>query len=179
MNMLPFKYRYTDREIQQLLKSLTILVDTREQQNQHLIDYFDSKKILYEIMKLEVGDYSVMLPNCPELGISRDMYFPISIERKNSVDELVQTIKERTRFENELIRSQKLNFLLLVEDNKGYESILYGNYLSQYEPKALLGSLKTFEARFGFSTVFISKQYAGNYIYHHSYYYVRNYLKGI
>jgi hypothetical protein len=101
------------------------------------------------------------------------------VERKNSVDELAQTIKERTRFENELIRGKKLSFLLMVEDPNGYENLILGKYQSQYEPKALLGSLKSFETRYGFSTVFIPKKAAGNYLYHHFYYYVRNYLKGM
>ena len=37
------KYKYTDKELDELIKSLTILVDTREKNNQHLLDYWDSK----------------------------------------------------------------------------------------------------------------------------------------
>ncbi|RDU34723.1 nuclease [Neobacillus piezotolerans] len=175
--MVPVFYKYTDKEIGELLKSIVILVDTREQKNEHIIQYFDSKKIPYLSNKQDTGDYAVMLPKNEVLGIHRDIHFPIAIERKNSVDELAQTIKERTRFENELIRSNKLKFLLMVEDPNGYENIVCGNYQSQYEPKALLGSLKSFESRYGFTTVFIPKKAAGNYIYHHLYYHVRNYLK--
>jgi ERCC4-type nuclease len=172
-------YRYTDKEMKCLLSNITILVDTREQQHQHILDYFEFKKIQYEPMKLEVADYSIKLPVCPELGISRDLYFPVAVERKNSVDELVQTIKDRTRFENELIRSQKLKFLLMVEDPNGYENIIHGNYQSQFDPRALLGSIKSFESRYGFTTVFIPKLVAGHYLFHHLYYFVRNYLKGV
>ncbi|MGX1402386.1 ERCC4-type nuclease [Bradyrhizobium japonicum] len=170
-------YRYTDKEITELLKTITILVDTREQKNEHITHYFDGKSINWKVHKQDTGDYSVMLPKNEELDINRDMYFPIAVERKNSVDELAQTIKERTRFENELIRSEKLKFLLMVEDPNGYENLILGKYQSQFEPKALLGSLKAFEARYGFSTVFIPKKTAGNYLYHHFYYYVRNFLK--
>jgi ERCC4-type nuclease len=171
-------YRYTDKEMAELLSTITVLVDTREQKNEHIIQYFDSKKINHKSLKLDAGDYSVKLPKNEELGITRDIYFPVVIERKNSVDELVQTIKERTRFENELIRGQKLGFLLMIEDPNGYENMILGNYQSQYEPKAFLASLKSFEARYGFTTVFIPKKAAGNYLYHHFYYHVRNYLKG-
>jgi ERCC4-type nuclease len=173
-----FPYKYKDKELKELLHSITILVDSREQQNQHIFEYFDSKKIPYEFMKLDVGDYSVKLPAHKELGINRDIFFPVSIERKNSINELAQTIKERTRFENELIRSQKFRFSLLVEDPDGYENIIRGNYRSQYDPKALLGSLKAFETRYSFNTVFIPKQLAGNYIYYEFYYFVRNFLNG-
>jgi ERCC4-type nuclease len=175
--MVPVFYKYTDKEMNELLKTITILVDTREQKNEHIVQYFDSKSIPYKSCKQDAGDYSVMLPKNDLLGITRDIYFPVAVERKNSVDELAQTIKERTRFENELIRSHKLKFLLMVEDPNGYENLLFGQYQSQYEPKALLGSLKSFEARYNFATVFIPKKVAGNYIYYHFYYYVRNYLK--
>jgi ERCC4-type nuclease len=178
MNAIQAHFKYTDKEMTELLKTITVLIDTREQKNQHIVEYFDSKKIPYESMKLDAGDYSIKLPKNTELGITRDIYFPVAIERKNSVDELVQTVKERTRFENELIRGQKLRFLLMVEDPNGYENILYGKYQSQYEPKAFLGSLKSFETRYNFSTVFIPSKASGNYLYHHFYYHVRNYLKG-
>jgi hypothetical protein len=69
---------------------------------------------------------------------------------------LAATIKERNRFENELIRAQHSPFVLMVEDSDGYEKIIKGAYRSQYCAKALLGSLKSFETRYSFQTVFIS-----------------------
>jgi hypothetical protein len=161
-----------------LLSTLTILIDTREQENHHIKNYFDSKKIPYQVKKSDTADYAAVLPKNVELGIARDLYVPVAIERKNSVDELASSIKDRTRFENELIRSQKLHFTLLVEDPNGYENIILGNFRSQYEPKSLLASLKTFESRYGFTTVFIPKIASGNYIYHHLYYQARTLLKG-
>lgn len=156
---------------------MVVLIDSREQQNRHIVDYFDQKSVPYTIKKLDVGDYGAMIPANSELAIVRDLYFPIVIERKNGIDELAQSVKDRTRFENELIRSQKLNFTLLVEEMNGYSSILMGKYRSQYDPKALLASLKTFEARYKFATVFLSQNLTGHYIYHHFYYYIRNLLK--
>ena len=38
-------YKYTDKEIDQLVRSIVILTDTREQKNQHILDWFDKKKI--------------------------------------------------------------------------------------------------------------------------------------
>lgn len=154
-----------------------VLIDTREQKNKHITDYFDKQNIIYKSLKQDYGDYSVMLPKNEALGILRDMFFPVSIERKNSVNELASTIKERTRFENELIRSQKSEFVLLVEDQNGYEKIIKGDYRSEYNPKAMLASLKAFETRYNFNTVFINRIAVGNFIYHHFYYYVREFLK--
>jgi len=176
LNALPL-YQYTDKELKDLLSTLIVLTDTREQANEHVTGYFDSKHIQHKKKKLDVGDYAAMIPKNVELGIQRDMYFPAVIERKNSVSELASSIKERTRFENELIRAHSSPFLLLVEDPNGYENIIMGNYRSEYNAKALLASLKAFEARYGFQTVFIAPKTAGNYIYHHFYYLIRNELK--
>ncbi|MGE7273560.1 ERCC4 domain-containing protein [Brevibacillus panacihumi] len=166
---------FTTKELENLLGSLTILVDTREQQNSHITGYMDSKGVSYRQNKLNTGDYSCLLPQNVELGIMRDLYFPIAVERKNSIDELAQSIKEE-RFEHELIRSQKLeHFHLVVEDD--YTNLVTGSYRSQYKPQALLGRLKSFEARYGFTTAFIPKKCSGNYLYHHLLYRAREKLK--
>lgn len=174
--MIVPKYTYTDKEIKELLSTIVIIVDTREKRNEPIINYFNAKGIDYKYKKLDHGDYSVMLPENHNLGIMRDTYYPISIERKNSIDELASTIKERTRFENELIRAQKSNFLLLVEDEGGYANLINGKYRSEYNARALLGSLKSFEIRYNFTSVYVSKTTAPNYIYHHLYYGVREAL---
>ena len=106
MMITSIKYSFTDKEIKELLSGLVILVDTREQRNSHILKYFDSHKIPHKKRKLDYGDYSAYLPRNEELGIQRDIFLTAAIERKNSVDELAATIKERTRFENELIRAQ-------------------------------------------------------------------------
>ena len=172
-------YRYSEKEIKDLLKTIVILVDTREQENSHILNYFDKKKIQYKKQKLNAGDYSCYIPANTELGITRDLYLSTVIEKKNSVDELAQSFKDRNRFEAEFIRAAKkeCSIMLLVEDGKGYQNIINHHYRSQYEPKALLGSLKSFENRYGFTTAFIDKQYVGNWIYHTLYYAITTELK--
>jgi ERCC4-type nuclease len=171
-------YHYTETELKKILDTLIITVDTREQVNQHVLDYFRKKDVAYKFKTMKTGDYSAMIPRNDEFGITRDIYLNAVIERKNGVDELVQSIKDRNRFENELIRAAKHPFTLIVEDLEGYQKILKGMYRSKYDPKALLGSLKTFEVRYDFSTVFISNTTTGNYIYHHFLYMARELLKG-
>lgn len=171
-------YSYTKTELEKILKTLVITVDTREQKNQHVLDYLRKKDVPIKFKTMKTGDYSAMIPRNDEFGITRDIYLNAVIERKNGVDELVESIKDRTRFENELIRGSKHPFTLIVEDLEGYQKILNGMYRSRYEPKALLGSLKTFEVRYNFSTVFIANNTTGNYIYHHFLYMARELLKG-
>ncbi|MED1302624.1 nuclease [[Bacillus thuringiensis] serovar konkukian] len=170
-------YRYSDKELKQILDTLAIIVDTREQKNQHVLDYFRKKKVPFKIRTMKTCDYSAMIPKNIEMGITRDIYLSAGLERKNGVDELVESIKDRTRFENELIRASKNPFVLYVEDLGGYQKILKGEYRSKYKPEALLGSLKTFEVRYNFSTVFLPPSTTGNYIYHHFLYMARELLK--
>ena len=77
-------YKYTDKEIKELLKSMVILVDSRENANSHILKWFDEKKISYKIEKLEFCDYSFLLPANSELGFNRDLYFADKIPNKKA-----------------------------------------------------------------------------------------------
>lgn len=171
------RYRYTDKEIKSILDSMVVIVDTREQKNQHITNYFDAQKILYMKRALKTGDYSAFIPRNDDLGITRDIHLQASIERKNSIDELAQSITDRSRFENELIRASRSHFIMIVEDRDGYENLLNHKYRSQYSPKALLGSIKAFEIRYGYTTIFLDKKLTGNYINYHLRGLVLEYLK--
>lgn len=174
------QYKFTETELKTLFKeNMTIIVDTREQMNQHILDFFDKNKFKYITRKLDSGDYSVKLTANPELGLLRDLYFPVTIEKKNSIDELASSFKDRTRFESEFIRAtgSGTRIYLLVEDGNGYENILTNNYRSEYKPNALLSSLKTWENRYNFGTSFIDKKYSGNFIYYTLRYFLYEYLK--
>lgn len=170
-------YNYSKKEIDLILKSMVIITDTREQKNSHITSYFDAQKITYMKRALKTGDYSAFIPKNEELGIFRDIHLQASIERKNSIDELAGNIAERSRFENELIRASSSHFIMIVEDKDGYENLLNHNYRSQYTPKALLGSIKAFEVRYGFTTIFLDKKLTGNYINYHLRGLVNEYLK--
>ncbi|MGQ0454555.1 ERCC4 domain-containing protein, partial [Bacillus sp. SS-TM] len=122
--MSAIHYRYSEKELKEILDTLEIMVDTREQKNQHVLDYFRKKDVKFRLRKIDTADYSAVIPKNPEMGITRDVYLSAGVERKNGVDELVQSIKDRTRFENELIRAAKHPFVLLVEDLKGYQVTL-------------------------------------------------------
>ncbi|PGV97520.1 nuclease, partial [Bacillus cereus] len=67
-------YRYTDAEINKILKTLTIVIDTRENANNHIRDYLHQKGIPIKNQKLDTGDYGCMIPKNEELGIPRDIY---------------------------------------------------------------------------------------------------------
>lgn len=172
-------YKYTDKEIDAIMKTLTIVMDTREQQSKHITDYLHQKEISLKIQKVDHGDYGCLIPKNDELGIPRDIYLNSFVERKAHMDEITGNLQKDTRsaFENELIRSQGSRFVLIVEDKDAYVKMIKGDYRSKYNPLALLGTLNTFKAKYNFEIVYLDKSLSGNWIYHHFYYQMKNYLK--
>ena len=173
-------YHYSDTEITKLLKSMVIQVDTREQQNQHILDWFDKHKIVYKTKALKCADYSFMLPANPELNIDRDMYFgaECAVERKHSLEELSGNFtKDRDRIEKEFaIYPGKL--VLLIE-NANYQDVVLGNYTTQYAASSFTGTLFSFWHRYSVPVIFMPQQeYSARWIYSYFYYYLRNQLKG-
>lgn len=179
-------YRLSDTEINKLLKeNFMILYDTREQVNDHVLSYFDKKKIPYKKQKIDEGDYTAIITTRPEMGIYRDLYFKVAVERKNSVDELANNLGEKTdtrddiRLERELIRAKMkgIKLFLIVEDPNGMENIIKGKYRSLYKPAAFIGKLTSIQDRYLQGTVFTSNTDTGFHIYRILYYAVRNFLK--
>lgn len=180
------KLRFTDTEINKLLKeNFKILYDTREQVNDHILTYFDSKKVPYKRQKIDEGDYTAIITARPEMGIPRDLYFKVGVERKNSVDELASNLAESTdsrddiRLERELIRAKMkgIKIFLVVEDPNGLENIRQGNYRSQYTSKAFIGKISSLQDKYIHNTIFTSNLNSGYHIHRLLHYAVRNYLK--
>lgn len=171
-------YRFADKEVKGLLKSMIVLVDTREQQNSHILKWLDEKKVPYSTQKLEYGDYSFYLPANPQLGIVRDLYFTdkISIERKADLMELSGNFtNDRLRIESEFIR-HKGKMLLLIE-NADYVDIINHNYRTEYKPVSFLATLHSFSERYDIPFTFMKdNKCSGQFIYYTLYYWLRNYL---
>lgn len=172
-------YKYTDKEIDAIIKTLTIVIDTREKSNEHIRNYLVAQGIPYRIQKLNVGDYGCLIPKNDELGILRDIYLNSFVERKNGVDEITGNLQKDTQhaFENELIRSQGSRFVLFVEELEFDENVAMGKYRSAYDPKALKGRLESFKAKYGFEIVPMTKKVIGHNIYNRFKYQMKHYLK--
>lgn len=172
------RYHFTESEIKKLAGALTVLHDTREQQNGHILAWLEKAGISHKRRALETGDYSIMVPACPDLGLLRDIYFSAAVERKNSVDELIETVKQRARFENELIRGQRLGFFaVVVEDAAGYSKVVEGSYRSMYNSKALQASIAALSLRYSCPVHFIPTEYSARWIYTYLYYFALEQLR--
>lgn len=172
-------YKYTEKEINAILKTLTIVMDSREKVNKHILDYFHRQEIPVKIQKLDHGDYSCMIPANEELGIRRDIYLNSFVERKHGVDEITGNLQKDTQqaFINELIRAQNSRFVIFVEEPDFDEKIAKHLYRSRYDPKALKGRLESLKAKYNFEICPMSKEMIGHNIYHRFYYQMRTYLK--
>lgn len=171
-------YKYTDKEKDELINSIVILVDTREKTS-HILDFFDKKGITWKKKKLDYGDYSFMLPANDKLNIPRDIYFDkkITIEKKSNLTEVSGNLTtSRDRLEKELALAPK-NKVILIE-NADYSDIIEGNYGTKYNKKSFLGTLHSFWHKYSCPIFFIpNNKYTGVFIMYYFKYYLHNYLR--
>lgn len=171
---------YSDKEIKELLDTVTVLIDTREKcPDKHITNYFDNNNIPYKKMALKAGDYSFYLPQNEELGIQNDMYFfnDIVIERKASLDELAGNFTQnRERFNDEFSRMAAAKRYLIIE-NASYRDIATHHYRSQYNEKAFMASLFSFQIKYDLSVQMFPAEFTGYFIYELCRYCCRYFLK--
>lgn len=173
------EFKYTTEQIKGMLKEMIVLVDSREQKNAHILEYFQRHGISYEVTKLDYGDYSCKLP---ALAAGRDIYFhdSVVIERKNSLEELSGNLsKGRERFEAEFLKARNAGakIYLMIESPLGYTGIITHGYKTGMKPAAFMASLKTWEHRFDANVQFIAPEYSAFYIMATLQYFVREALR--
>lgn len=164
--------KYTDKEISDKLKNLTIICDSREQVNGHVTGYFDKHKVAHISRKLDTGDYSAEIDG---LTLEND----VVIEKKNSLDEIAGNFTVgRIRFEDEFIRAKAngIKVFLLIE-NASYSKINSHDYRSKLKPQSLLASLYSWQARYNITVIFCEPHETGQVIYGILYYAAREQLK--
>lgn len=157
-------FRYSDKEIKEILKGAIVVVDTREQKCGHIIEYFNQKKIEYVCEKLDFGDYTLKaeMPHLPRTFYLQDRCV---IERKANLNELSGNFTQgRERIEGEFLRAKGIVYLLI--ENACYQDILLHNYTTKYLPKSFIATLKAFEARYDLRVTFLKDSaYSGDFIY--------------
>ena len=152
----------TDKQRACILSDMTILVDTREQKNKHILDYFDANGIKYEKRKLDSGDYSFILPNYQLLGLDEK----ILIEKKNSLDEISSNFTSgRERFVREFERVPRGSTIHLLVENATWTKIFHGSYRSQLNPKSFTASIITWCVRYNVPVWFCKPSESGELIY--------------
>lgn len=171
----------TNFEVEDALKSMEILVDTREQPTERARERFGLFSCPYRRVKLDYGDYSVncTLPNGKLLYDSEQIYPFVAIERKMNLDELAMCFcKERKRFEAEFIRAKEHGGkIYLIVENASWENLIAGKYRSKFNSKAFLASILAWEARYGLQLFFCKSETTGKLIYEILYRELKEYLE--
>ncbi|WP_252214464.1 ERCC4 domain-containing protein [Clostridium sp. VAP41] len=176
-------WRFTDKEMKKILDNMAVIVDSREQNNQHILDYFNAKKIPYKVVKNDFGDYTAMIPKGTIDQFTTDIYFDrdIAIERKNSIDEIAGNLKEdAARLKKELahMNMYEIKYFFFVEDTKYHEHLRNGEFRSQYDPFTLMQRIKKgIEAEYNTVIVPVDKKCMGSEIYYTLQAYVYNLFK--
>ena len=165
-------YKFNKKEIKSILDNLIICVDSREQSNQHIIDFFDKKKVPYVVEKLPFGDYSCKIKAGSFEGQERDIYFTndFVVERKASIDEICGNLKEEAaRLKKELAHLNKYNieFYIFLEDENYELNLRNANYMSQYDAFTLMQRIyKGIEAEYDTMVIPVPKSCMGSKIYY-------------
>jgi len=158
-----------------LLASAVVLIDTREKENSHIIEWLDKKGIAHREQKLEWGDYSLLLPKNELFGIVQDVVIDYGVERKAHLEELSGNLtNDRDRIENELRRCEgKMDFVI---ENGSLSAIAKHEYKTDYNEKSFLATLFAFIHRYGVSFNFVEKQHSPQMIYNILHYKLREEL---
>lgn len=154
----------TPFEIRDALESMTLIVDTREQDTERARKRIASTGLPAQRRKLDVGDYSCfcIMPGGGELSLEHS----VVIERKMNLDELCQCFgRERKRFEREFERAKEAGTIIyLLVENGNWEHAYNGKYRSLLKPQALVASIEAFRARYGMQLDFCKEETSGKLI---------------
>ena len=166
-------------EVENVLKTMVILIDNREQDTERSRARYEQFGCPYEKTTIKTGDYSAKFQLAD--GDWLDMSNMISIERKMNLDEICMCFgAERRRFikEFERLKENNVRMWLLIE-NSTFKKAYKGDYRSQYRPQSLIASLLAWQARYNCRIVMCDESVSGKLIHDILYYEGREILMGM
>lgn len=148
-------------ELDEHLKTIEIVVDSREQENKRLRTRLQQFSYPSIRQKLNYGDYSIR-SDC------LDLTNKVMVERKKDFDELAMCFgRERGRFEREIKGAYDNGYTiyLLVENANWqilYNDMAYKTYVrSQLPRQSIIASLRAWQARYGWHIEFCPEELGG------------------
>ena len=129
--------------VKEALATMTVLVDTREQDTHRLRVRLRQIGLPHERVKLNFGDYSI---RCSAL----DLRDTVVIERKMDADELAACFGAgRKRFVAEFERAKAAGArVYLLVENTSFEKLYAGRYRSRMTPESITASIHAWAARY-------------------------------
>lgn len=168
--------KYTPVQIEKMLASMKVYVDTREHQTAEFRRRIQGLECPCIRKALRYGDYSCCFTDTDGREISLER--AVVVERKMSLAEICANFTQgRGRFIREFERSSadgcKVHILI---ENESYEKLYAGAYRSRMTPEALAASLCTFFARYGCALHFCRSSTTSRLIRDLLHYHLREYL---
>lgn len=164
----------TPREIEESLESITILIDTREQDTARLRARIRQMACNTERCKLDYGDYSAKV-----LLDDKWLRVNTAVERKMDFAELAQCYcKGRGRFAREFERAKAVGAkIYLLVENQSWEDAYSGNYRTQMSAKSFVASMLSWLARYNCQLILCEQRTSGKLIHDILYYEAREMLE--
>lgn len=137
---------------------MTVIVDTREKKNAHILKYFARHDVEYIEKKMDIADY----------GIEGDLR--IVIDRKQNLDELSRNLlnaKDKSRFWKEVRRAHaaKVKMIVLCEHGGQIKTIPdVASWHSKYSPvsgRSLMERIYDCHIAYGVDFLFCDKRSTG------------------
>lgn len=156
-------------EIDDCLKSMEIIIDTREQPSKRAQRRYESFCAPYIRQTMSYGDYTYnfKLPSGEKLFREDETIKGHAIvERKQDLVELSQCFcQSRERFEKEFKRAKdnKASIYLVVED-ANWENLINGKYATKFNSKAFFSSITAWMARYDIKIIFCKSETSGKLI---------------
>lgn len=152
-----------------VLKTFSVIADTREQPTDKSKRRYESIGVPVERATLDYGDYTynAVLPDGRQIyDINQRICPVISIERKESLDELAQCFtRSRDRFRREFQRAAEHNArVFLICENATYENLINGRYRSRFNANAFIGSITAYMVRYNMGLLFCKENTSGRLI---------------
>ncbi|GAA6514574.1 hypothetical protein K370107A2_15770 [Merdimmobilis hominis] len=177
---------YSEKETAAILKAMEVQVDTREQVWGHVEKSLGEMGVKAQQKALPQGDYTALVPLSafgPEyegLPGYQSLQDEVVVERKANLDEIAGNFTaDRRRFEGEFQRAKArgVKVFLLIE-NASWQDVWSHNYRSRLSPKALAGSLLSWQAKYGVTLLFCRPEESGKLICGILHYWLRAKLEG-
>lgn len=169
-------------ELNQIIESFSIIVDTREQSTRRSVQRYESMGVRTEKAVLDYGDYTynLMLPDGPLHNLTDRIKPKCVIERKQNLDELAMCFtRSRDRFRREFDRAAANGAkIYLLTENASIDMIIAGQYRSKFLPQAFIGSLLSWSSKYDMVPIFCDMKSSGKLIRDILYYDMKRRLEG-
>lgn len=168
--------KYTVPQIEKMLDSMTIIVDSREQDTASLQRRMEGFNCPSVRRGLDYGDYSAEYIGVDCMPYS--MAKIACIERKQNLTEICTNLTSgRERFKREFERAVADGcHMHIIIENDNYEKLFAQKYRSKLAPQSLIASLLSWSIRYNFQIHYCKSETTGRLIKEILHYELRHYL---